>query len=167
MVSIYTAAWRKGFEHMFGAATFVRDDFASDRAAECRSVLTNEETDTFVVETDCSLVGFAAAHITLEAADLEDIWLHPNAWGTGAAARLMSTVEDEARSVGASHLTAWIPEDSPSGRRFFEKRGWRPSGNTEMLGLYAEQPNRLFEYGHEVDAMDMTRGAPRPAVPNA
>ena len=164
MVSVYTAAWRQGFQHMFGAATFVRDDFASDRAEECRHVLRSEETDTFVVETDCSLVGFAAASISLARADLEDIWLHPNAWGTGAASRLVSTIEEEARSVGASQLTAWIPEDSPSGRRFFDKLGWRPTGATELLGLYVEQPNRLFEYQHEVDDMDMTRGVPRPAV---
>ena len=167
MVSVYTAAWRKGFEHMFSAATFAADDFASDRAEECRYVLTSEETDTFVVETDCSLVGFAAARISLAGAELEDIWLHPNAWGTGAAPRLVSTVEEEARSAGASQLTTWVPEDSPSGRKFFEKLGWRATGSTELLGLYAEQTNRLFEYEREVDDMDMTRGVPRPAILHA
>ena len=167
MVSVYTAAWRQGFQHMFGAATFVRDDFAAARDEECRQVLMSEETDTFVVENDCSLTGFAAAAITRSGADLQDIWLHPNAWGTGAAARLVTAVEDQARSAGAGRLTAWIPEDSPSGRRFFDKLGWRPTGATELLGLYVEQPNRLFEYEHEVDDMDMTRGVPRPAVFNA
>ena len=164
MVSVYTAAWREGFQHMFGAATFVRDDFAADRSEECRLVLVSEETDTFVVEIDCNLVGFAAASITRAGADLDDVWLHPTAWGTGAAARLVTAVEEAARSVGASRMVAWVPEDSPSGRRFFDKLGWRPTGATELLGLYTEQPNRLFEYEHQVDAMDMTRGAPRPAV---
>ena len=64
MVSVYTAAWRHGFQHMFGAATFVRDDFAAARDEECRHVLMSEETDTFVIENDCSLTGFAAAAIT-------------------------------------------------------------------------------------------------------
>ena len=48
---------------MFTAGVFARDDFASDRAAECREALTNELTDTFVVEGDHSLIGFASAHI--------------------------------------------------------------------------------------------------------
>ena len=164
MTGLYIAAWRQGFHHMFDAATFAKDDFASERAEECRLVLTNEATDTFVIETDCSLVGFAAASITLSGADLEDIWLHPNVWGTGAAARLVTAVEDEVRAVGASRITTWVPEDSPSGRRFFDKLGWRPTGSIELLGLYTEQPNRLFEYEREVDDMDMTRGMPRPAI---
>lgn len=147
---------------MFGAATFVRDDFNSDRDEECRLVLMSEETDTFVVEDDRSLVGFAAARIMLDRADLEDIWSHPHAWGTGAAARLVTAIEDVARSVGARRMTAWVPEDSPTGRRFFDKLGWRPTGASELLGLYPEQPNRLFEYGREVDDLDMTRGVPRP-----
>lgn len=149
---------------MFTAGVFARDDFSSDRAAECRDALINEQSDTFVIEGDHGLVGFAAAHIKRSGADLEDIWLHPKSWGTGAAAALVSTIEEELRSIGGIRLTAWIPEDSPSGRRFFEKLGWRATGTTEPLGLYREQPNRLFEYERILAAMDMTRGMPRPAT---
>ncbi len=162
MTSVYTASWRQGFQHMFSDGVFARDDFASDRAAECREVLTNELTDTFVIEGDHSLIGFASAHIQRSGADLEDIWLHPSAWGTGAGAALVSTIEKELRSVGGARLTTWIPEDSPSGRRFFDKLGWRATGTIEPMGLYVEQPNRLFEYERILAPMDMTRGKPRP-----
>jgi hypothetical protein len=113
MTSVYTAAWRQGFHHMFTAGVFARFDFASDRVTECREVLTNEE---------------------------------------------------ELRSVGGTRLTAWVPGYSPDGRRFFEKLGWRATGTTELLGLYVEQPNRLFEYERILAAMDMTRGRPRPVA---
>lgn len=73
MTSVYTAAWRQGFQHMFTAGVFVRDDFASDRAAECRDALTNDATDTFVVEADRIVIGFAAAHIQRSGAGLEDM----------------------------------------------------------------------------------------------
>ncbi len=150
---------------MFGATVFIRDDFGSDRAEECRLVLTNPDTDTFVVENDCSIIGFAAAHVALAGAELEDIWLHPNSWGSGAAAVLVSAIQEEALSTGASRLSAWVPEDSPSGRRFFDKIGWRPTGKTEPLALYADEPNLLFEYEHHIADMNMTRGMPRPLVP--
>ena len=164
MTSVYTAAWRQGFQDMFTAAVFARDDFASDRATECRDALTNDLTDTFVAEGDQSLVGFAAAHIQHSGADLSDIWLHPNSWGTGVGGALVSTIEEELRSIGGTHLTTWVPEDSPSGRRFFDKLGWRATGMTEPLDLYVDQPNRLFEYERILATTDMTRGRPRPVV---
>jgi GNAT superfamily N-acetyltransferase len=164
MTSVYTAAWRRGFQDMFTAGVFARDDFASDRAAECRAVLTHDATDTFVVECDQILIGFVAAHIQRSGAELEDIWLHPNSWGSGAGAALVSTIEEELRSIGGTRLTTWVPEDSPSGRRFFDKLGWRATGSTEPLRLYVDQPNRLFEYERILAAMDMTRGRPRPVV---
>lgn len=164
MTSAYTAAWRQGFQDMFTAGVFAGDDFASDRAAECRAVLINDETDTFVAEGDQGLIGFAAAHVQRSGAEIEDIWLHPNSWGTGAGAALASTIEEELRSIGGTRLTAWVPEDSPSGRRFFDKLGWRATGMIEPLGLYLDQPNRLFEYERMLAAMDMTRGRPRPVM---
>ena len=164
MTGVYIAAWRHGFQQMFTAGVFARDAFASDRATECREVLTNELTDTFVVETDRGLIGFASVHITHACTDLEDIWLHPNSWGTGAAAALVSTIEEELRSIGGVRLTAWVPEDSPSGRRFFDKMGWRTTGTIEPLGLYIEQPNRLFEYERVLAVVDVTHGIPRPVT---
>jgi GNAT superfamily N-acetyltransferase len=164
MTSVYTAAWRRGFQDMFTDEVFAHNDFASDRAAECREALTDNLTDTFVADGHQSLIGFASAHIQRSGADLQDIWLHPNSWGTGAGAALVSTIEEELRSVGGTRLTAWVPEYSPGGRRFFEKLGWRATGTTEPLGLYVEQPNRLFEYQRILAAMDMTRGRPRPVA---
>lgn len=150
---------------MFTAGVFVRDDFASDRAEECRAVLTNDETDTFVVEGDQGLIGFTAARVQRSGTELEDVWLHPNSWGTGAGAALVSTIEEELRSIGGTRLTAWVPEDSPNGRRFFDKLGWHATGTTEPLGLYLDQPNRLFEYERILDAIDRTSGRPWPVVP--
>lgn len=164
MTSVYTAAWRRGFQDMFTDEVFARNDFASDRAAECREALTDNLTDTFVADGHQSLIGFASAHIQRSGADLEDIWLHPSSWGTGAAAALVSTIEETLRSIGGNRLTTWVPEDSPSGRRFFDKLGWRATGSTEPLSLYADQPNRLFEYERVLAAVDMTRGRPRPVV---
>ena len=147
---------------MFGAATFVRDDFNATRAAECREVLVSDDTDTFVAESDVGVTGFTAVRLDRRSSDLQDIWLHPNSWGSGAAAALVAAVEEETRSIGGVRLTSWVPEDSPSGRRFFDKLGWQATGATEPLGIYPEHPNRLFEYERILAEMDMTRGMPRP-----
>ena len=162
MVSVYTAAWREGFKHMFSADIFVAEDFAAQRAAECHQELVNDTTDTFVVENGSMVIGFAAVEVEQAGAELHDIWLHPHAWGTSGASALVATVEEEVRSIGAARVTAWVPEDSPRGRRFFDKLGWRPTGAFEPLNLYPHQPNRLFEYERVLAEIDMTRGMPRP-----
>ncbi|MEM9041120.1 MAG: GNAT family N-acetyltransferase [Actinomycetota bacterium] len=151
MVGAYTAAWREGFRYMFSASVFADHTFDDERREECHDAVLGDDCDTYVAEVCDRVVGFAVASTSAERAiDLDDIWIHPSAWGSGAAAALVTRIEEDLRASGGGEVIAWIPEDSPSGRRFFDKLGWRPTGTVEWLALYPEQPNRLFEYGHRV-----------------
>ena len=77
---------------------------------------------------------------------LDDLWVHPDAWGRGVGPKLIAQIEDEQRNVGVSRLTAWAPEDSPRARGVLAKMGWRPTGEEQPMVIYPEQPNTLFEY---------------------
>ncbi len=162
MVAIYTAAWREGFKHMFSATVFAADGFDADRRAECHESIFSEGTDTFVAEYRGRVVGFTVARQQGSDVVLDDVWVHPSSWGKGAAAALVARAEDDMRSRGGCQLSAWVPEDSPTGRRFFEKLGWSPSGDIDDLAVYSNEPNRLFEYVRELASVDLTRGVPRP-----
>jgi GNAT superfamily N-acetyltransferase len=162
MQAVYVAAWRDGFRHMFSDVVFAREDFAAARRAECAEVLHDPDADTYVAEIDGHLVGWASAVRGGRSVSIDDVWVHPGSWGSGAAAALVSRIEDEARSAGAEVLSGWVPEDSPRARGFAEKIGWRATGAIEMLAVYPEEPNRMFEYERVLDLFDMTRGLPRP-----
>lgn len=162
MVAIYIAAWRRGFEHMFSAATFATESFDADRVAECRESIFSDDGDTFVALHGDRVVGFIVSRQDGVDAVIDDVWVHPSSWGHGAAGALVARAEDDMRSRGGRQLTAWVPEDSPTGRRFFDKLGWRPSGRMDALAIYPHEPNRLIEYQRALQSVDLTRGLPRP-----
>jgi GNAT superfamily N-acetyltransferase len=146
LIAVYTAAWREGFADMFSAATFVDDQFEVDRIAEVRDLLLDDSITTLVAEIDGRIVGFSGVSIENGTPCLDDMWVHPHGWGRGAAQALIAAIEDEHRSTGNERLTTWVPEDSARARHFIEKMGWHPTGHAEPMGLYPEQPQRLFEY---------------------
>ncbi len=165
MASIYTAAWREGFQHMFSAATFARGDFDAVRRAECQAAVLGDDTDTYVACQADHVVGWGvASRDGSRTTVIDDLWVHPPNWGCGAAAAIVSRMEDDARSAGVGRLAGWVPEDSPRARRFAEKIGWKPTGSVELLSVYDHEPNRVFEYGRELALFDMTRGLPRPVL---
>ncbi|MEM1332323.1 MAG: GNAT family N-acetyltransferase [Actinomycetota bacterium] len=163
MVAIYTAAWRDGFRHMFSAATFARDDFDAARRAECRDTVLGDDTDTYLAELSGHAIAWGVgARSNAVTVTVEDLWVHPSSWGSGAAAAIVSRIEDDARAAGIGRMAGWVPEDSPRARHFVEKIGWKPTGEIEMLAVYDHEPNRLFEYDRDLGLFDMTRGLPRP-----
>ena len=146
MAAAYIAAWRKGFQHMFSAHVFADENFDEARREECRESTLQNHVDTYVAETECRVAGFITTTRTAGDATVDDVYVHPASWGSGAAAALVARVEDDLRSIGGRRLSAWVPEDSPTARRFFDKIGWRPTGNIELLSVYPRDVNRVFEY---------------------
>jgi GNAT superfamily N-acetyltransferase len=143
MTATYSAAWRRAFVDMFTIATFFDESFESDRRNEVRDIVLDDAVTTNVVELDGRIVGFSGL---ADDGCLDDVWVHPSAWGAGAAPVLIATHEDEQRSVGRSRLTSWVPEDSPRACGLMAKLGWQQTGEAQPMVIYPEQPNRLFEY---------------------
>ena len=165
MVAVYTAAWREGFKHMFSAAVFARDDFDAERRTECLDTVLRDDADTFVALHGERVVGLSVSRRANRIVELDDIWVHPSSWGTGAAAALVARIEDDLRAQGGQQMVAWVPEDSPRGRRFFDKIGWKPTGDIDVLTVYPSDHNRMIEYSREPRTIDYTRGLPRPNLP--
>jgi len=82
----------------------------------------------FLAERDGSAVGVAA---------IEGQWLHgfyvvPAEWGSGVADGLHTAA---AEAIAAAHEEArlWCLEENARARRFYEKRGWTPNGDTRVV----------------------------------
>ncbi len=146
LTAAYIAAWRSGFGQMFPAAVFMQDDFDRQRQAECRATLLDDKVDVHVADRDGHVVGFLGVVESHGVSEIVELWVHPHSWGSGAAQAMLAAIEDQHRNVGRTYLTAWLPEDSPRARRFFEKASWRPSGEIGKLEIYPNEPNRTFEY---------------------
>ena len=89
----------------------------------------------FVVETD-RVVGFAA----VRGEELLHFGIDLELWGTGTAQAAHAAVVDLMRDRGVRRARLWVYTDNPRGRRFYERLGWRPSGERSRSGYppYAE-----------------------------
>jgi ribosomal protein S18 acetylase RimI-like enzyme len=60
-------------------------------------------------------------------------YVHPTAWGSGAAPALMSRCEEFLRDEGFASAVLWVLRDNPRALAFYEKAGWRFTGQVSMF----------------------------------
>src|SRR5439155_7712518 len=80
-----------------------------------------------VAERDRHPVGLAA----VEGCWLGGFYVLPDHWGTGVAAELHDAALAELPDCPEIRL--WKLEGNHCARRFYEKRGWRPNGETRVV----------------------------------
>ena len=64
---------------------------------------------------------------------LYDFYLHPSAWGTGAAKVLMEWSIEMLRHLGYHDAVLWVLEANPRARWFYEREGWRTDGRQRSI----------------------------------
>jgi GNAT superfamily N-acetyltransferase len=105
----------------------LRQNFASDDAW----ILMALEGDELVGVV--SLAVRTAAHPDQPAPGTVYLWqmfVTPAWQGTGLAAALMDLAVEEARNRGFERMTLWTVAGAAQARRFYEREGWTPSGET-------------------------------------
>jgi GNAT superfamily N-acetyltransferase len=118
----------------------------SRREGFFRSQLSSKHSMVLVAEFAGAMVGYA--YLTIESHDYENLleraaWLHdmfvtPEARGSGAADRLFEAACEQARAAGAPLLAIRVAEANTRGRAFFARHGARVTMRELMLPL--EQP---------------------------
>lgn len=155
MCDAHVAAWRVGYAHAFPASILYADDFESSRRERWRAWTwpTTIGGEMFVPVLDGRVVGFAHAGPERERngavrdrGEVYGFYLHPDAWGSGAAASLMVTAEAHLSTLGFHEAVLWVLEDNPRGRGFYEKAGWQPSGERADFDRYCDAVVPEVEY---------------------
>jgi GNAT superfamily N-acetyltransferase len=85
-----------------------------------RLQLRRAEATTLLAEVD----GRAAGLVSFSPGWLESLFVLPEHWGTGLAARL----HDEAVAALDRPCHLWVLEENHRARRFYDSRGWQPDG---------------------------------------
>ncbi len=97
-----------------------------------------------VAERDGRLVGFVVAgseRPSVESArgerdgfgEVHALYVHPDAWFTGAGAALLRTAADRLAVDGFHTLSLWVLERNAQARRFYERHGWQADGARDEL----------------------------------
>ena len=95
----------------------------------------------FLAVRDDRPVGVAA----IEGAWLHGLYVVPDEWGGGAAARLHDAAV-EAIAAGHDEAKLWCLTENHRARRFYERRDWRPNGETRVV----EYPPHPLDVGYSL-----------------
>lgn len=152
IAAAHIEGWRVGYRHVFPTEFLDAPEFASSRLERWRAWTWNEfaNSQLFVVSLRDRVVGFghvgpervqpvcdqsgtdAAPAITHARGEVYGFYLHPDAWGSGAASALIARCHEYLRDEGFSDAVLWVLRDNPRARVFYEKSGWTATGE-EML----------------------------------
>ena len=79
-------------------------------------------------------------------AELYSFYGHPDGWGTGIAAALMTGTLDGLRGDGFAAVHLWTLRDTAQSRRFYTKSGFTETGATRTRDFGDERPLPQLEY---------------------
>jgi GNAT superfamily N-acetyltransferase len=101
----------------------------------------------FLARADGQPLGIAAGVPEGRAPDerhLVAMWVEPQRRGTTVAADLVGAVCRWARADGAVGVTLWVADGNPRARRFYERLGFRATGERQPLPRAPEMSRELM-----------------------
>jgi ribosomal protein S18 acetylase RimI-like enzyme len=81
------------------------------------------------------------------------VHVDPPVTGRGVGGALLDHAVATFRAAGFREATLWVVGDNPGARRFYERAGWRPDGNTrrEPLAVEGEDGEDVMLIRYRVD----------------
>jgi GNAT superfamily N-acetyltransferase len=148
----HVQGWRVGYRGLFPDEYLDSPEFESSRVDRWRLWAWQEFTNSelHVAVLDGRVVGFT--HLGPEraqpicdqsgtgeivaaggpAGEVYGFYLHPDAWGSGAAVALMQRSVERLAELQYTDAVLWVLRDNPRARAFYEKAGWRWTGRQIM-----------------------------------
>ncbi len=109
---------------------FPDEEISADWAAK----LTDPNREVLLAGRGGNALGFATRAPEM----LDQLFVLPEAQGAGVGSELHDAVLDRQRAEGATVCRLWVLEANTQARGFYERRGWRPDGET----MLTNQPPR-------------------------
>jgi GNAT superfamily N-acetyltransferase len=79
--------------------------------------------------------------------EVRDLYVVPDAWGTGLGARLLTEGIERLRAMGVDRGELWVAEANSRARRFYEREGWSLDGASRSGPL----GGRELRYGRSLE----------------
>ena len=151
LLEIQRAASLAAFRHIFPPAQY---PFPTEGVRKTwQEELASPEVRVLIAERNGRPVG-AASYATQR---FSQLWVLPEAWGSGIAQALYAQVMRGLDALGGSPCRLWVLDQNHRARRFYERRGWRVDGR-QMNTRYPPYPTLLgysLEVGpHVIDTDD-------------
>lgn len=160
IATVHIDGWRVGYRGIVPDQYIDSEEFATTRRERWRAWTWNllAGSRIFVVCMHDRVVGFAQAGPERVDPETEPetgrgevyaFYLHPTAWGSGAAGALMSRCEEFLRDEGFITAVLWVLRDNPRARAFYEKAGWSFNGLESAFAASEAPDDPLPEVQYE------------------
>jgi GNAT superfamily N-acetyltransferase len=104
------------------------------RAFEDGLAKAGDNAQVWIAERDGEIVGLVTCTQERGTGELRDLYVVPEAWGSGVAAALHETALRWMRNR-ADEAILWVGEANARARRFYEREGWRADGEGRASSL--------------------------------
>ena len=154
IAAAHIEGWRVGYRHLLPDEYLDAPSFAQQRRDRWRLWTWADGlpgSEMYVPVLDGAVVGFGhcgaervqplcdqsgkgdAVETSHERGEVYGFYLHPSAWGSGAALPLIQRCHSHLRDAGFDEAVLWVLRDNPRARAFYEKAGWRATGREMMF----------------------------------
>ncbi|MEV6417292.1 GNAT family N-acetyltransferase [Kribbella sp. NPDC051718] len=128
---VHAASWEAAYAPFFDESFAVEQVEARlarwhDRVASPEGLVMVAAVDGRVLAFSWSVPSSSRAGF----AEINSFYGHPDGWGTGVAAALMSETVRRLRADGFDGIHLWTLRDTPQSRRFYTKSGFIETGAT-------------------------------------
>ncbi|TXS33326.1 GNAT family N-acetyltransferase [Streptomyces sp. ms191] len=144
---IHAAAWEAAYAPFF-ATEFAVQGVRSRRTRWHARIARGAET-ILLAEDDgipLAVAVFAPSATRPGLAEIHSFYNHPDGWGSGIAASLMTETLRHLRDDGFTRVHLWTLRDTPQSRRFYAKSGFAESGATRTFDFGDGNPLEQVEY---------------------
>ncbi|MEV6678038.1 GNAT family N-acetyltransferase [Streptomyces erythrochromogenes] len=144
---IHAAAWEAAYAPFF-APEFAADGIAS-RRTRWHARIAAQDSTILLAEGDgrpMAMSAFRPSSATPGLAEILSFYSHPDGWGTGAAAALMTGTLEHLRADGFTRAHLWTLRDTPQARRFYIKCGFAETGADRPYDFGDGNPLTQVEY---------------------
>lgn len=142
--AVHIATWQATYAHVFLADYLADLDHAGWTEGHRRQIDNSPPRITLVaVDAESGeIVGFTHAGpwrvgsppaYDPARGEVYAIYVRPDAWGTGAGRALMQGAVDRLAETGRHEIGLWVLDDNPRARRFYERFGFRASGEVSTF----------------------------------
>jgi GNAT superfamily N-acetyltransferase len=127
LLAIQREAAVDAFAHVYPPERYpFPDDAIRDVWAEA---LADPEVEVYVAEVEGESVGA----VSVGRGFLSTLYVLPSAQGTGVGSALHDLALARLRAMGFGEARLWTLQENDSGRRFYERRGWKLTDETRVV----------------------------------
>jgi GNAT superfamily N-acetyltransferase len=144
---IHAASWAAAY------APFFDEDFSAaqiqSRLTRWHDRLTTPEGTVLLALVDhrpLAMAWLTESETRPGVAEILSFYAHPDGWGTGVAAALMTATLQTLHIQGFSKVHLWTLRDTPQSRRFYTKSGFTETGATQPRDFGNGTPLQQVEY---------------------